>query len=103
MTESSNPAPTPPPSAAPESTTAPASTPDNPDWPALEQPEPPPVPPTPQARELRELPTPEEMTQVESEQLFSGSGNFRMIPLPGGCLVSFVPRRYRQRDWEWTS
>jgi len=39
MTESSNPAPTAPPSAAPESTTAPASTPDNPDWPVLEQPE----------------------------------------------------------------
>ena len=66
-------------------------------------PTPPPVPPTPRARELRELPTPEEMTQVDPEQLLSGSGNFRMIPLPGGCLVSFVPRRYRQRDWEWTS
>jgi hypothetical protein len=39
MTESSNPAPTAPPSAAPESTTAPASTADNPDWPVLEQPE----------------------------------------------------------------
>jgi hypothetical protein len=40
MTESSNPAPTAPPSAAPESTTAPASTTDNPDWPVLEQPGP---------------------------------------------------------------
>jgi hypothetical protein len=46
MTESSNPAPTAPPSAAPtgptstapESTTAPTSTADNPDWPVLEQP-----------------------------------------------------------------
>jgi len=41
MTESSNPAPTAPPSAAPETTPAPATTPDNPNWPVLEQPEPP--------------------------------------------------------------
>ena len=64
-------------------------------------PAPPPVPPTPRARELRRLPSPEEMSHAESEDLYSGSGDWKMTPIPGGCLVSFVPREYRRHSWDW--
>ena len=61
----------------------------------------PPVPPTPRARELRHLPSPEEMSHAESEDFYSGSGDWKMTPIPGGCLVSFVPREYRRHSWDW--
>jgi hypothetical protein len=60
-----------------------------------------PVPPTPRRRELRELPTPEELSQVDPDDLLTSSRDFKVSPLPGGCLVSFVPRQYRPRSWEW--
>ena len=59
------------------------------------------VPPTPRRRELRELPTPEELSHVDPDHLLTSSQDFRVTPLPGGCLVSFVPRGYRQRSLEW--
>ena len=57
---------------------------------------PPPVPPTPHRRELRSLPTPEEMTFVNRDRLFSDFNDIDITPLPGGCLVSFGPRRSRR-------
>jgi hypothetical protein len=60
-----------------------------------------PVPPTPRRRELQELPTPEELSHVDPDHLLTSSRDFRVTPLPGGCLVSFVPRGYRQRSLEW--
>ena len=68
--------------------------------PSAGEPAPPPVPPTPRRRELRELPTPDELRLVEPDDLLSSDSGFRMVPLPGGCLVSFAPRRSRQRSWE---
>jgi hypothetical protein len=60
-----------------------------------------PVPPTPRRSELRELPTPEEMSRVDPDHLLTSPSDFKVTPLPGGCLVSLVPRQYRQRSWEW--
>ena len=60
-----------------------------------------PVPPTPRRRELQELPTPEELSRVDPEELLMSPRDFRVIPLPGGCLVSAVPRRYRERSLDW--
>ena len=69
--------------------------------PSAPEPAPAPVPPTPRRRELRELPTPEELSRVDPERLLTSDRDFRVTPLPGGCLVSFVPRHNRQRSWEW--
>ena len=60
-----------------------------------------PVPPTPRPRELRKLPTPEELSDVDPDDLLTAPRDFRVTPLPGGCLVSFVPRRYRGRSVDW--
>ena len=60
-----------------------------------------PVPPTPSRRELWEMPTPEELGRVDPDDLLTSPRDFKVTPLPGGCLVSFVPRQYRQRSWEW--
>jgi hypothetical protein len=60
-----------------------------------------PVPPTPRPRELRELPTPEELSTVDPDYLLTSPRDFRVIPLPGGCLVTAVPGRYRRRSFEW--
>ncbi len=68
--------------------------------PSADEPAPPPVPPTPRRRELRELPAPDELRSVEPDELLSSDSDFRMVPVPGGCLVSFAPRRSRQRSWE---
>jgi hypothetical protein len=46
------------------------------------------------------MPTPEEMSRVDRDHLLTSPSDFKMTPLPGGCLVSFVPRQYRQRSWE---
>jgi hypothetical protein len=69
--------------------------------PTAVEPERAPVPATPPRRELQELPTLEEMSHVDPDNLLTSPRDFRVTPLPGGCLVSFVPRRYRQRSWEW--
>ena len=65
------------------------------------EPAPPPVPPTPRPRELRQLPSPQELSHAEPDDLFDTSKDFHVTPLPGGCLVSFSPRRNRQRSWQW--
>jgi hypothetical protein len=49
------------------------------------------VPPTPHRRELRELPTPEEMSRVDPDHLLTSPSDFKMTPLPGGCLASVPP------------
>jgi hypothetical protein len=51
-----------------------------------------PVPPTARRRELRQLPTPEEMTYVDADDLFAAPEGFDIRPMPGGCLVSFGPQ-----------
>ena len=55
-------------------------------------PAPPPVPPTTSRRELRSTPSPEEMRRVEADSLSTFDG-LDIVPLPGGCLVSFGPGR----------
>jgi len=60
-----------------------------------------PVPPTARRRELQVLPTPEELSHVDPDDLLTSPRDFKMTPVPGGCLVYFVPRQYRQRSWEW--
>jgi hypothetical protein len=69
--------------------------------PSAGEPPPPPVPPTPRRRELRELPTPDELSHVEPDDLLTAGSGFRIVPLPGGCLISATPRRFRQRSVEW--
>lgn len=54
---------------------------------------PPPVPPTPRRRELRDVPTPEELTALGPADLFGSLSDVDIRPMPGGCLVSVVPRR----------
>lgn len=51
-----------------------------------------PVPPTKPRRELREMPTPEDMSRMDPFDMFSGRGDFKIIPIPGGCLFAGVPR-----------
>lgn len=63
---------------------------------------PPPVPPTPRRRELRETPRPEELTSVDPDELLSSEREFKMMPVPGGCAFSFVPRPDRPRSGDWT-
>jgi len=62
---------------------------------------PPPVPSTPRARQLRELPAPDEMADAAPDDLFASPGDFKMVPIPGGCLMVMTPRRSRPRSWEW--
>jgi hypothetical protein len=58
---------------------------------------PPPVPPTPRRRQLREVPSPEELIRMDPRDLFSAR-DLDIRPLPGGCLVSFVPRPGHRRS-----
>lgn len=56
---------------------------------------PPPVPPNPTRRELRTQPIPEAIRPVDSDGPLDFDNGFDVMPLPGGCLVSFGPgRRY---------
>ena len=61
--------------------------------PSTLEPVPPPVPPTPRRRQLRELPTVHELSRLDPDEMFEGAYGLDMRPLPGGCLVSFMPRR----------
>jgi hypothetical protein len=61
--------------------------------PAKPTPAPPPVPPMPSRRELRSTPSPEEMGRVETNGSLSSFDGLDIVPLPGGCLVSFGQRR----------
>lgn len=58
-------------------------------------PAPPPVPPSTSRRHLRTMPAPEEIHPVDSEDPLDFDTGFDIRPLPGGCLVSFSPRRSR--------
>jgi hypothetical protein len=69
--------------------------------PSAAEPAPAPVPPTPRPRELQELPTPEELSGVDPNDLLTSPRDFHVTPLPGGCMVSLVPRRYRGRSLDW--
>lgn len=55
----------------------------------------PPVPPTPRRRDLRTMPTPDDMSRMDTSDLLSGRGDFKIIPIPGGCLFTGVPRGLR--------
>ncbi len=50
---------------------------------------PPPVPPTTSRRDLRALPSPEEMGRIETDGRLSTFDGLDIVPLPGGCLMSF--------------
>jgi hypothetical protein len=56
---------------------------------------PPPVPSTPRRSELRSLPTPEQIDFINRDREFSDFDDIDIRPLPGGCLISFAPRRNR--------
>jgi hypothetical protein len=56
-------------------------------------PVPPPVPETTSRRALRDLPSPDEVRRANPEGSFADFGDMDIRPFPGGCLVSFVPRR----------
>lgn len=57
------------------------------------EPAPPPVPPTMDRRELRAIPTPDELGRFDPDGHISSYEGLDITPLPGGCLVSFGPRR----------
>lgn len=54
---------------------------------------PPPVPPNPSRRDLRTYPIPEEIQPVDSDDRLDFNTGFRIVPLPGGCLVVGGPQR----------
>jgi hypothetical protein len=55
----------------------------------------PPVPPTARRRELRSVPTPDELRMIDPTELFTRP-DLKILPIPGGCLVSFVPKELRR-------
>lgn len=57
----------------------------------------PPVPPTTRRRDLRAMPAPEEIHPVDSEEHLDFTNSFDIRPLPGGCLMTFGPRRSADR------
>jgi hypothetical protein len=54
-----------------------------------------PVPPTTRRRQLRSMPSPEDLKSIEPEELFTRS-DLRILPVPGGCMVSFAPKELRR-------
>ncbi len=53
-----------------------------------------PVPPNISRRELRKMPSPEEISPASpADEPLTFDNGFDVRPLPGGCLVSFGPRR----------
>jgi len=54
---------------------------------------PPPVPPNPTRRDLRTYPVPEEIHPVDSDDRLDFDTGFRVVPLPGGCLIMGGPKR----------
>jgi hypothetical protein len=54
---------------------------------------PPPVPPNPTRQELRTYPIPEEIYPVDSEERLDFDTGFKVVPMPGGCMVVGGPRR----------
>lgn len=57
---------------------------------------PPAVPPTRSRRQLRSVPTPQDLGRVDPDGDFAGYNGFNLVPLPGGCLVSFGPKDFRR-------
>jgi hypothetical protein len=55
---------------------------------------PPPVPPNPTRQELRTYPIPEEIYPVDSDDRLDFDTGFKVVPMPGGCMVVGSPRRY---------
>ena len=55
--------------------------------PSTLRPAPPPVPPTASRRELRTMPTPADLDRFDPDGEFSAFDGFKIVPLPGGCLV----------------
>jgi hypothetical protein len=53
----------------------------------------PPVPPTATRRELRTVASPEELGRIDPDGEFSSYDGLDIVPLPGGCLVSFGAKR----------
>lgn len=54
---------------------------------------PPPVPRNPTRRELRTYPIPEEIYPVDSDERLDFDTGFKVVPLPGGCLITSSPKR----------
>jgi hypothetical protein len=44
------------------------------------------------------MPTPDDMSRMDPFDLLSGRGDFKIVPIPGGCLFAGVPRGLRPRD-----
>jgi hypothetical protein len=63
--------------------------------PSTLEPAPAPVPPTTGRRELRQWPTPDEMSLLEPDEMYAAENGFNIRPLPGGCLFTFGPKRFR--------
>ena len=45
------------------------------------------MPPNPTWRDLRTYPIPEEIHPVDSDDRLDLETGFRVVPLPGGCLI----------------
>lgn len=56
----------------------------------------PPVPPTATRRQLRATPSPEDLSRIDPDGEFATFDGLDIVPLPGGCLVSFAPRDRRR-------
>ena len=41
------------------------------------------------------MPSPEELRLVDPDELFTRP-DLKILPIPGGCLVSFVPKELRR-------
>ncbi len=54
-----------------------------------------PVPPTTPRQELRRLPTLEELSLLDPYEMYTTENGFDIKPLPGGCLFTLAPRRFR--------
>lgn len=63
--------------------------------PSTLEPAPSPVPPTATRNELREMPTPDELSRLDPYEMYNAENGFDITPLPGGCLFTFGPKRFR--------
>lgn len=63
--------------------------------PSSTPPAPAPVPPLPSRSELYGYPTPEEYAELDPYETDEPAGGYTFAPLPGGCLMTFVPGRGR--------
>lgn len=54
-----------------------------------------PVPPTATRQQMRSIPSPEELNRIDPDGDFATYNGLDIVPLPGGCLVSFGPKDRR--------